>query len=196
MVNTTEKESPVQESLDFYCTLVWHFSRMGKYESLIYNHAHQLTSKTPTNRRYYPAIAKLAVYFGTGQKTIRRAVHNLEKQGFFFKLREERGKPIVYRPIEHKEWKGRFPGRCLDKIEMPWVAEIKDPLVGRLHAASDGRLKLYTNFVRGLRNTGHSDDAIVNHWQAFYELEHGKSIKGIYRRFMVHLRAQPVTFSV
>jgi len=193
----TAKENTSVENLDFLCSAEWHFAKLGKYEALVYGHAMRLTMARDKNgkqipRNYHPAISKIAAYFGTSQRTILRAIQNLEKRGFFIRMRTAPGKSVSYRPVEHKEWAGRFPGQCLVLLAMPWTEEEKDPLVIRLHAASDGRLKLFKNFVIGMRRTGHSDDAILEHWENFYS-NHGDKWKGIYGRFMAYLREQPIT---
>jgi len=181
----------VHENLDFFCTAEWHLSRLNKYAALVYAHALHVTSKARRNGqppKYFPALTKIAAYYGADLRSIRKAVRELVKSGFFVKLKELPGKPISYRPVEHKEWAGRFPNRCLVKLEQAWSDIEKDDLVIRLHAASAGRLILRTNFVKGMRNTGLSDGEIETQWNVFDTAENSTG-QHLYGRFMKHLRA-------
>jgi hypothetical protein len=177
-------------SFKLYCSAEWHLVRIGAdYAPVVYSYA-MLLSKN--SGRFSLSIAEMAGYFGADPKSIRKAVRKLRKAGFLIKLREEPGRPIAYRPVHHMEWSKDHPGQCLEKVQMPWSGEEVDPLVKRLHAASDGRLNLFPNFVRGMRNTGHSDDAIVGHFESFYQALPLGSSKGIFGQFMKHLRTQSV----
>ena len=157
----------------------------------LYSYAMYLAKKSG---RLSLSIGELAIYFGADERSISKAIRKLVKAGFFVRLKAEPGKPVSYGPVAHKEWANKHPGSCLEKAVMPWSDEKVDPLVSGLHAASDGRLRLYANFVQGLRNTGHRDDQIVMHWNAFYAADNpeGPKWKGVFARFMAYLRDQEI----
>jgi hypothetical protein len=175
------------ESFDFRCTAEWHLARLGaKYAAPVYSFALYLTK---TTGRFYPSLSTLAEYFDANPRYIGKAIKQLVKARFFIELKRDQGFPVSYRPVLHTEWKKKHPGCCLEKVAMPWSAEEVDPLVKRLHSASDGRLKLYPNFVRGMRATKLSDDEIVAAFADYYSAEgRQRKLVGMYARFMEHLR--------
>jgi hypothetical protein len=184
----TDSCQPTNEtSFKLFCSAEWHLARMPRYASPLYSYAMHLAKGSG---RFSLSLGEMAVYFGVDIKCIRAAAHALEKVGLFKLLREEPGKAVSYRPIPHKEWSRNRPTSCIQKISMPWDSETVDSLVKRLHAASDGRLRLYSNFVVGMRRTGLSDDEIVGQWEVFYAADNpvGAQWRGIYGRFMKHLR--------
>jgi DNA-binding transcriptional regulator YhcF (GntR family) len=173
------------ESYTFTCSAEWHLARLGsRYAAPVYSFALHLSKGSG---RFYPSINSLAEYFDAHPRYIGKAIRKLEKARFFIELKREEGFPVSYRPVLHSEWRKSHPGCCLEKVQMPWQSEAVDSLVSRLHAASDGKLRLYSNFVRGLRNTGLSDDAIVAAFSEFYSVDSGPQL-GRYARFMKALR--------
>jgi hypothetical protein len=187
------KKSPsITSSFRLRCSAEWHLARFGNSLACpIYNLAMHLAFRSG---RLVLSVRTLAEYFHADYDTVARAIRKLEREGLFVRLRSEPGRPVAYRPVAHDVWKVTHPERCLEKVEMPWSEEQKDPLAIRLFAASDGTMPCYPNFLKGARNTGHSDDAIVAHFEAFYANDREPK-KGRFGRFMSYLRRQPVVGS-
>lgn len=194
-------------STRFLCSSEWHLSRSNSFfAAVIYGFALKITkpivpapgSKPDPNadqkRRFFVSIPSMAEYFGADERTVRRTVHKLEREGFFVKLKEVPGESVSYRPVLHKEWAHKNPKCCLDYEEMPWADEAKDELAIWLFTASDGSMKCFPNFMRGLRKLGHSDDALREHFGAFYADDIPEK-KGRFKRFMAYLRPLPVSES-
>jgi len=173
---------------DLLCSAEWHLSRSGVlFAAVIYGFALKISNKTG---RFYVSIPRLAEYFAADDRAIRKAIHKLERFGFFVKLKEVPGKSVSYRPVPHDEWARKNPNACLEKLATPWDDEKKDELAIWLHAASDGTMKCFPNFMRGMRNIGHSDEALREHFTAFYASD-SKEAKGRFKRFMRYLHSLP-----
>lgn len=183
------KNTNGSSSFDFFCSSEWHLARSGSlYAAAIYGFALRLSS---TTGRFNVAVHKLAAYLDADPKAIRRAIHKLDRNGFFVKLKEVPGSSVAYRPVPHKEWAAKNPDCCLRKEENPWSDEAKDKLAVWLFGASDGTMKCFPNFMVGMRKLGHSDAALRDHFTAFY-VSDGPEKKGRFKRFMKYLRDQPV----
>lgn len=182
------KNTAGSTSFDFLCSAEWHLSRSGSmYAAVVYGFALMLSK---TTGRFYPSIPKLALYFNADDRAVRKAIHKLERNGFFVKLKAIPGQPISYRPVPHKEWAQNNPNCCLDKVAMTWADEEKDSLAIWLHSASDGTMKCFPNFMRGIRNLGHPEAAIRELFMEFYVNDEATQ-KGRFSRFMKFLRERP-----
>jgi hypothetical protein len=180
-----EPQPTTETSFALFCTGEWHISRLGAtYAPLVYSYAMHMSKKSG---RFWLSLPAIAEYFNADIKSIRKAVRALEKARFFIRLKNENSRAVSYRPLGHGEWAKRHPGCCLEKVQKTWHDEPVDPLVSRLYAASDGKLRLYTNFVTGMRRTRLSDDEIVQAWGYFYAIDE-QPWRGVFGRFMQHLR--------
>lgn len=186
------------ETAPFHCSAEWHFARLsgrGKFfAATLYSFAYHLSKNTGN---FYSSIPRLAEYFGVDERTVRKALHGLEKTGFFEIVAKPRGLPIQYRVVGHKDWAALHGGKCAAKAErMPWDDEPQDVLGKQLYAMSASRFKPYPNFIKGMRNTGHSDPAIVRHFGKFlpaYQPKHKHAWSiGLCQQFLTYLRKQPV----
>ncbi len=186
------------ETAPFHCSAEWHFARLngrGKFfAATMYSFAYHVSKNTGN---FYSSIPRLAHYFGVDERTVRKALHALEKTGFFEIVAKPRGLPVQYRVVGHKEWATLHDGRCTQKADrMPWDDEPQDALGKLLYAVSASRFKPYPNFIKGMRNTGHSDAAIANHFRTFlrtYQPKHKRLWSmGLCQQFMTYLRGQPV----
>lgn len=109
----------------------------------------------------------MAAYFGVSRWTIARAIDHLVKQGFFEPINEDRFHSSVYHVVAHREWAEKHPGQCTLKETLPWSGEEGDQLGRDLWNVSGGKVKYKEFQLKALRNTGLSDDEIV---QAFRHL--------------------------
>lgn len=189
MKRVAVKNTDGTTSFDFLCSAEWHLSRSGSmYAAVIYGFAQKLSKQTG---RFNASIPKLAEYFHADDRAIRKAIKKLVRSGFFVKLRAVPGSSVAYRPVPHKEWANKNPNCCLEMIKNPWSDEEKDALAIWLYAASDRTMKCFPNFMVAIRKTGHSEEAVRQHFQVFYA-EDGNEKKGRFKRFLQHLREQPV----
>jgi hypothetical protein len=189
----------------YHCTSERHIARFtGNGASLalaIYGFAFHLSNKTGV---FYASIPRLAAYLEADEKTVRKAIRLLEKTGFFELLRAVPGETRKYKPVRHPDWQRKHGGEkacienghCVEKLAMPWDDEELDKLGQSLHAISGGEYKPFPEFIKGMRNTGHSDKAIVEHFRRYIDdidpalLPNWKN--GFTKDFMKHLRAQPL----
>lgn len=189
----------------FHCTSERHLARLtGDGASLalaIYGFAFHLSNKTGV---FYASIPRLAAYLEANEKSVRHAIRLLVKTGFFELLRQRKGKSTQYKPVRHPDWQRKHGGEkscienghCVEKLAMPWDDEELDKLGQRLHAISGGEYKPHINFIVGMRNTGHSDDAIVEHFRSYID-DIDTTLppnwnNGFTKAFMKYLRVQPV----
>lgn len=180
----------------FYCCSEWHFARLRGRGSNITPIVYTLALNFSKNTGVFNiAAGNLADFFGVEVKNVQRAYLHLVRLGFFEVLHRERGTSVKYRVLKHRDWAAKHPGSCAERIEMPWEDEEKDKLGQRLYAISGGRYRTYANFLKGMRNTGHDDNAIETLFREFIAKEHptGKMWRnGFSGRFMKFLRSKPV----
>lgn len=187
----------MEKFFDYFCSSEWHFARFtgkGAYHAhLIYTTSLHLSKKSGV---FFASIPRLATYLGCDERSVRKAIKLLLDTGFLIKLAEEPGKSVRYKPVHHRDWAVSHPGCCAEKLEMPsWFGD-GDPLGRALYAASGGNFKTYPNFLKGMRNIGHDDAAILRFWGEFLLVDRPAGPRwhdGVYARFMKHLRNQPVT---
>ncbi len=180
-----EPQTTDAQSHNFTCSAEWHLARLSsKYAAPVYSFAIHLSHHSG---RFFPSINSLAEYFNAHPRYIGKAIRQLVAAKFFVELKREKGSAVSYRPVLHGDWRKLHPGCCLEKSQMAWQTEKADPLVVRLHAASDGKLRLFENFVKGMRATLLSDDEIVERYNEFHKADYGPE-RGRYKRFMESLR--------
>jgi hypothetical protein len=180
----------------YHCTAEWHLSKLkgsgATLAPLIYNFAFYLSKKSGV---FYASIPRLAAYFSADEKTVRKAIRLLVKQGFFELLGQSPGATVRYKPISHTIWKTKYLG-CSEKLTAPWANEPgQDKLAVQLHAISGGQYTAFSNLIKGMRNTRHSEAAILEHFRTFIDIERpvGKRWgNGFSGHFIQYLRQQPV----
>ena len=126
---------------------------------------------------------------------MRSGIKLLVGLGFFEVLRREKGASVNYRPIHHRDWLLKRPGLCIEKDAMPWDGEAQDTLGPELHAISGHRFRVYPNWIKGMRKTGHDDAAIREFFRAFIAeyLPTGKQWAfGLAGDFIKYLKTQPL----
>jgi len=181
----------------YHCSAEWHFAQLtGKgshFAPLLYTFAFHLSK---TSGIFSASKVRLTEYFGVDDKTIRKACRLLVALGFFEIVSEEPGATVRYKLIRHKDWAAEHPGRCVQKMETPWTNEPgADPLGVQLHAISGHRFTTFPNIVKGIRKTGHGEQAICEHFRSFVAQELPKGTQwrnGFAGRFIKHLKEQPI----
>jgi hypothetical protein len=140
------------------------------------------------------SVPKLAAYFNADEASIRKAIALLVSKGFFEVLGQIPGTTRHYRAIGHTEWGAKNPGKCTEKETMPWSNEPGDTLGVELYAISGRLFPVYPNLLKGMRNTGHNDAAIREHFRTFFREQTGDQCKnwkhGFAGRFIKYLKAK------
>jgi len=185
---------------EIFCSAEWHLSHLHGQGStlapLIYSLSLRLSKKSGI---FFASIPTLAQYFKSDERTIRKAIRILAAIKFFEIAREETGASVCYRPIHHSIWEKNNPGKCAEKWQGPWAKEVQDTLGPELHAISGGRFRVYPNWMKAMRKTGHSDNAIRYHFRAYIAqvLPTGQQwTVGLAGRFIKYLKAQSAGLTV
>jgi len=189
-----------RDNSHYHCTSEWHFAQLsgkGAYHaSLLYTFSLRLSKNS---RTFFCSVPRLADYFGVDERTIRKAIKQLVKLHFWEVLGGQHGGEHYatrYRPLMHREWIERYgTANCVHRLDMPWKDEELDPLGREMYALSGGRFTPYVNFVKGIRNTGHSDAAILEYFAQFVVTQrpNGRRFaKGFAGDFIKYLRNQKV----
>lgn len=185
----------------YHCTSERHLARLtGNGASLtlaIYGFAFHLSGKSGV---FFASIPRLAAYFEADEKTVRKALRLLAKSGFLEEIDAPEGKTVRYKPVSHLDWQKKRggaancirDGRCVEKPEGKPYEEM-GKLGQRLYAISGGDYRPYPNFIKGMRNTGHSDEAIERHFRDYLDANDVPNWKhGFQKDFMAYLREQEI----
>jgi len=152
-----------------YCSAVWHLIRLkGKGSALafpLYDRACALASKSG---RFHLSLTRLAPYFNVDRRALYSAADLLRQSGFFIETDYGCGEPSHYHPVTHEEWAEKHPGKCCEKLVMPWDGEDGDPLGRQLYGITG--LTFYPQILKGWRNkSGLTDEQIVERTKIFME---------------------------
>ena len=94
--------SPAVSESQLHCSAEWHMAQMkSRFAAVIYTWARKVSRRSG---RFYASAQNMAAYFRVDRKVILRALKELVANGFLILVRAERGKPNVYKVIDHKEW--------------------------------------------------------------------------------------------
>lgn len=182
------KVNPENQDSPFHCSAEWHFARFtgdgAALAPLVYNMMFHVAGESGN---FAASAVKIAKYLNVTDRYVYDAVGVLVAAGFLQVIEEELGKPTQYRPIAHKEWAEKHPGFCTKKIEKLFPDE--DPLGPKLFGILGGE-KYFPNLLKGLRNTGATDEQIEQSAKDFMEHDKGNGSRSRRKRFQDHLRAQ------
>ncbi len=118
------------ENDSFHCSAEWHIARLkSSYALAVYGLALKVAGGD--GGVWHAAEKNVAEYFGCSRFSIMRAYAEIEKLGFFIKVRgapetrREDGQfsSGIYRVLSHDTWAKDHPGQCTTKMEMPWSGE-------------------------------------------------------------------------
>jgi hypothetical protein len=155
---------------------------------LVYNVAFRIAGESGC---FAASVANIAKYLnisdGRQDRCISSAIELLVTAGFFEVIEIEKGKPTKYRPVGHKEWAEKHPGFCTKKVEKLFPDE--DELGKKLFGILGGE-KYFPNMLKGLRNTGATDEQIEQSGKEFMEKDKGNGASGRRKRFHDYLRSQ------
>jgi hypothetical protein len=181
-VNPDNQDSP------FHCSAEWHFARFtgdgASLAPLVYNVVFRIAGDSGN---FAASAAKIAQYLNVNVRYVFDAANLLVASGFFQVIEAEQGKPTKYKPVGHAEWVEKHPGYCTKKIEKLFPDE--DELGKKLYGILGGE-KYFPNLLKGLRNTGATDEQIEQAGKDFMERDKGNGSRGRRKRFQDHLRAQ------
>ena len=171
---TSDAPSSLAERSDsMACDIDAHLSTMPATCGLIYRIADKLTSKARKEgdrRLFWRSAEGLSKRWSLNERTVRRGFEELVRNGFFVEVDSTPFHPTVYQFFNHDDWAERHPGRCLEKLMMPWEGE-GDVLGQRLHRASGGRVKFLEFQVKALRSLPIDEDEIVKAFNIYMEVE-------------------------
>jgi hypothetical protein len=181
-VNPENQDSP------FHCSAEWHFARFtgdgSSLAPLVYNIVFRIAGESGN---FAASAEKIAKYLNVNVRYVYDAANLLVAAGFFQVIEAEQGKPSQYRPVGHKEWADKHPGYCTTKIEKLFPDE--DELGKKLFGILGGE-KYFPNTLKGLRNTGATDEQIEQSGKDFMMQDKGNGSKGRRKRFQDYLRSQ------
>lgn len=100
---------------NFNCTAAWHLNKYSGTTLAVYDHATQLTHNG--TRLYFASATSVADYFGVHASSIRRALRNLVRSGFFVQQGTSQFQTNQYRVLTHASWVNLHPGKCRNKTE-------------------------------------------------------------------------------
>jgi hypothetical protein len=157
----TDFKQPPPKHKPFHCGAYWHLWRRGLAYS-IYNLMGAITRGGETE--FYATQAGVALYFGAHEQAVNKEFRRLRKGGwinfaptkghFLWVPHDSHAAPenclsvpwTVGRPTNED-------GECVDCAQrklLPWELN-PDPLVGKLHALSGSKLRLYERRIEGTR---------------------------------------------
>jgi hypothetical protein len=180
--------NPDNEDSPFHCSAEWHFARFtgdgASLAPLVYNVAFRVAGES---NNFAASALKIARYLNVKNDYVYSAIELLVTAGFFEVIEVAEGKPTKYRPVCHKEWSEKHPGFCTKKVEKLFPDE--DELGKKLFGILGGE-KYFPNTLKGLRNTGATDEQIEQSGREFMEKDKGNGSKGRRKRFQDYLRSQ------
>ncbi|HTC46124.1 MAG TPA: hypothetical protein VK722_02290 [Candidatus Aquilonibacter sp.] len=180
--------NPDNEDSPFHCSAEWHFARFtgdgASLAPLVYGIAFHIAGDSGN---FAASVVRIAKYLNAKEDYVYSAVNLLVLTGFFQVIEAEKGKPTQYRVVGHKQWAETHPGYCTKKIEKLFPDE--DPLGKKLFGILGGE-EYFPNLLKGLRNTGATDEQIEQAGKLFMEHDKGNGSRGRRKRFQDQLRAQ------
>jgi len=171
----------------FHCSQEWHFTKMkSKIVFFVYSWGRGLSFKS---KSFYPSAKNIADHLGFCRTAVLAALKEMVELGWAEVLNKEPGRPVQYRFVSHKEWAAANPGCCTVKDSSPWEHEKHDLLAQRLRNVAGGNVHFLKGQMKGLRESGLSDDQIETAFRAFLERNphKGKEWKRVYYHFHGHL---------
>ncbi len=156
---------------EFHCSAEWHLASLSKAASLIYNWSLRLSKKS---RRFRVSPNQAAEYFKIASRTAQLGYEDLKKVGLFELVESGKasGEVSVHKPLTHKEWAAKNPGKCAERIEFAWTPE-NDLLGQELFNIADGRIQFKQFEVNRYRKFDLNDEAVIKYFRAWYP-EHKK----------------------
>ncbi len=140
------KRTPNPDSLfaghleEFYCGSEWHLASCSQAACLIYPWALRISKKS---RRFRISPKQAAEYFKISPRTAQRGYSDLKRVGLFELLEsgKAQGESSVYKPLTHKEWAVKYPGKCAEKITFAWTPE--NDLLGQFCSDDETTIKYF-----------------------------------------------------
>ena len=119
--------------------------------------------------RFFCLAVRLAEYFGCNERSIRRAFKELEQTGFFELVSRSAFETNLYKPVDHKSWADKHPGKCIMRWEFPWSQD-SNKLGQVLWSVSGGQAPIMRHHVEFLQKLGLDDEYIVSEFAAFWPM--------------------------
>ena len=170
----------------FKCSAAWHLRKSGLYLG-VYDLIGGITNGG--SNKFFSTVLRVSEYFGSDYETTRRVFKNLTRQGWLELTGEGE-----WRYITH-DVRAFIKDDCNKRELLSWQVET-DPLVGKLWAAAEGKLRVVEHKVVALRKYG-TDEEIVALFKAELEKAEANKLLGKYTgtapvsclyRVMLHLK--------
>jgi len=190
---------PPTEDSAIYCNEQYHFARFqGSGSSLVPLLYAISLHVAGIDGTFFLSMTKLRRFLNvTNDHLVYDAASLLRRSGFWRLIETIDGKPTKYRPLTHKQWHEKYgeplklcPQKCAD---VPF--RIDDKLGTKLYAILGGET-YHPNVLKGLRNTGASDERIMELATQFIAAdggnEAGKERRKRLQQFVTHAMAGKV----
>jgi hypothetical protein len=172
------------ESSPFYCSAEYHLARMSRMAATLHPWALRLAGD---NRWFSASAPNAAKYLNSNHKSIRTAIKDLVRAGFFELVEQGTDKPSIYRVLNHKDWAEKHPGLCVQKTTYIWDGE-GDKIAQWISARTAFKVKLQEFQVRQLRKTGLSDEAILELFDEHRSLHPYQNAHNVFPSFITAVR--------
>lgn len=151
-VNPDNEDAPIE------CCAEYHFARMSGVGAtlapLLYFISFRLAKESGN---FHLSLQKLQRFLNVQKDDyMYAAAYLLAASGFWEVIEAPLGEPVRYRPIGHEEWARKHPGFCTSRLKLAYSDgdELGRALYGILGE------EYFDNVLKGLRNTGASDEQI------------------------------------
>jgi hypothetical protein len=151
----TDFKQPYPKGNPLHCSADWHLCSSAQLMAC-YNLVGRITNGGKEGRTFFATLQNVAAHFNFSYDGVRKAFTVLRKTGWL--IRNDQTKHFTY--VSHEEWIKSHPHHCVKRDLMPWQETLaEDPLVARLYAVSNGRLRLYENMLKRLHKI--DEEALV-----------------------------------
>jgi hypothetical protein len=172
------------------CHACWHLKHAALYLA-VYDLIGHLTSGGKTE--FFASLKYVSKYFNSDYEYTRRVFAGLRAKGWIAPAKE----PGHFLWIHHDDWAAANPGRCFTRELLPWQ-ETADPLVGKLWALSNRKLRCFENMVKQAKALASDEEILSLYRQALAEVPARKkagifvdnSAKGCFWRIIKDMKAR------
>src|SRR6476646_9983175 len=162
----SEQNKPLEDS-PLRCNAAYHMLRFtGKGARLRFALYDQSMALGHNSERFFASLRGAASFFNCYENELYAAAKMLRDSGWWEVIDQGYGQPTNYRPLDHASWVVRHPGRCCEKLPMPWDGQQQDGLGKELFAITGG-VTFFPNVLAGWRKLGWCDEEIVLHTRRF-----------------------------
>jgi hypothetical protein len=140
----------------FYCSADWHICKSAQM-ICVYHLVASLTAGGADGRSFFASYEHVAAHFGFSYKGTCNAFKMLRKHGWLIQTDDGH-----HHLVTHEEWVKTHPNQCVKRDLFHWQETMAttDPLVARLYAASQGKLRMFERQVQSIHALGCDDEVV------------------------------------